>query len=126
MTGAKQTLSGGGNGASADRSEDVRLETLEDFARHVRRMAREEAAVRALLADGGGSAGAGDASTRPMAPNAKAQNGAYEQLIARIRETAAASIPAGATVAVVSKGDPKLLELAAGRRGWRGVRKPKP
>src|SRR5437764_6400148 len=33
MTGAKQTLSGGGNGASADRSEDVRLETLEDFAR---------------------------------------------------------------------------------------------
>src|SRR5205085_1170358 len=51
------------------------------------------------------------------ATDTKAEHGAYEQLIARIRDAVAASIPAGATVAVVSKGDPKLLELA-GRRAW--------
>jgi hypothetical protein len=41
----------------------------------------------------------------------------YQQLIQQIREEVQAVVPTGATVAVVSKGDPELLELAE-RRGW--------
>jgi glycosyltransferase involved in cell wall biosynthesis len=42
---------------------------------------------------------------------------AYRQLVERVREVVAASLPAGATVIVVSKGDETLVALV-GRRGW--------
>ena len=42
----------------------------------------------------------------------------YRRLIRRIRETARAALPPGATVLVVSKGDEELLELGDGRKGW--------
>src|SRR5437763_13312915 len=102
MSGAMQTLSGGGsNGASGDRSEDIRLETLEDFARHVRRMARQEATIRSMaFGSGGGMATRRESAPASNATDTKAHHGAYEQLIARIRDAVAASIPAGATVAV--------------------------
>jgi hypothetical protein len=41
----------------------------------------------------------------------------YDQLIHRIREVVEGVVPVGATVAVVSKGDEALLQLA-GRQGW--------
>jgi GT2 family glycosyltransferase len=41
----------------------------------------------------------------------------YQQLRERIREAVMSHLPAGATVAVISKGDPELLRLE-GRRGW--------
>ena len=41
----------------------------------------------------------------------------YEQLIRRIRKTAARKLPTGSTVLVVTKGDDRLLELD-GRTGW--------
>jgi hypothetical protein len=42
----------------------------------------------------------------------------YRRLVDRIREVANAVIPPNATVAVVSKGDEKLLVLGEGRQGW--------
>jgi SAM-dependent methyltransferase len=41
----------------------------------------------------------------------------YQDLIRKIRETVSSAVPAGATVAVVSKGDGELLQFE-GRRGW--------
>lgn len=41
----------------------------------------------------------------------------YPQLIARVKEAVRAAVPAGAIVAVVSKGDEELLRLE-GRKGW--------
>ena len=41
----------------------------------------------------------------------------YQQLPARLREAVEAAVPAGATVAVVSKGDSELVDLGE-RRGW--------
>jgi hypothetical protein len=40
----------------------------------------------------------------------------YPELVARVREVVARDVPAGATVAVVSKGDSELVDLP-GRRG---------
>jgi hypothetical protein len=42
----------------------------------------------------------------------------YAQVIARIQEAVRACLPHNAVVLVVSKGDPKLLELGGGRTGW--------
>ena len=42
----------------------------------------------------------------------------YQQLVRRIREVAQTTLPPGATVVVVSRGDEALLELGDGRRGW--------
>jgi glycosyltransferase involved in cell wall biosynthesis len=42
----------------------------------------------------------------------------YQRLIVRIREAVHTTLPPGATVVVVSKGDEELLELGEGRRGW--------
>jgi hypothetical protein len=109
MSGVRETYHGGGGGGNG--AEGIALESLEDFVQHVRRMARQEERIRSLLADSG-------VETSPTAADTTAHNGAYEQLIVRIREAVAASVAAGATVAVVSKGDPKLLELAGGRRAW--------
>jgi hypothetical protein len=41
----------------------------------------------------------------------------YEQQIPRFRSAVEAAVPRGSVVLVVSKGDPRLLELR-GRRGW--------
>ncbi len=42
----------------------------------------------------------------------------YRQLVRRIREVARTTLPPGATVVVVSRGDEALLGLGDGRRGW--------
>ena len=47
----------------------------------------------------------------------QANGRSYGALIERIRVLAADTLPADATVAVVSKGDEELLKLP-GRRGW--------
>jgi hypothetical protein len=41
----------------------------------------------------------------------------YRKMIERLREVVASTVPANAIVAVVSKGDPELLQLE-GRQGW--------
>jgi hypothetical protein len=41
----------------------------------------------------------------------------YQEMIERVRQLVAIAVPANATIAVVSKGDPELLQLA-GRGGW--------
>lgn len=41
----------------------------------------------------------------------------YRELVDRVRDTVRATVPAGATVLVVSRGDPDLVALS-GRRGW--------
>lgn len=41
----------------------------------------------------------------------------YQKIIQRIRRLVAKVVPAGATIAVVNKGDPELLKLE-GRQGW--------
>ena len=51
----------------------------------------------------------------PWQPYERRPDPEYEGLRARIRELVADAVPAGATVLVVSKGDPELLELG-GRR----------
>jgi hypothetical protein len=43
---------------------------------------------------------------------------AYEQLRQRVHAEVGRSVPPGATVLVVSRGDGALLDLGAGRRGW--------
>jgi glycosyltransferase involved in cell wall biosynthesis len=42
----------------------------------------------------------------------------YQQLVGRIQEMVRTSVPPGATVIVVSKGDEELLKLAEGRKAW--------
>src|SRR5262249_12639897 len=41
----------------------------------------------------------------------------YREMIERVRRAVASAVPANATVAVASKGDPELLQLQ-GRKGW--------
>jgi hypothetical protein len=53
---------------------------------------------------------------RPWRPYDRRTNGAYETLKDRIRGAVAASVPAEATVLVLSRGDDDLLDLE-GRRG---------
>jgi hypothetical protein len=53
----------------------------------------------------------------PWEPYRQRTSPEYQELIQQIREEVQAVVPTGATVAVVNKGDPELLELA-GRRGW--------
>ena len=43
---------------------------------------------------------------------------AYRSLVDRIRSVARATVPQDAIVAVISRGDPDLLSLGDGRRGW--------
>lgn len=50
-------------------------------------------------------------------PSVAERHGDYKGLIERVRRAVRQSVPVGATVAVVSKGDPELLQLE-GRRGW--------
>lgn len=46
-----------------------------------------------------------------------ARHADYKELIVRIRHAVRQAVPVGAIIAVVSKGDPELLQLD-GRRGW--------
>lgn len=54
---------------------------------------------------------------RESAPKQRMNQRLYQELILKLRELVGASIPANATVAVISKGDNDLLELE-GRRSW--------
>jgi glycosyltransferase involved in cell wall biosynthesis len=54
-------------------------------------------------------------AARPATP--RGEPASYGQLVRRIRRVAERHIPTGATVAVVSKGDPELLALG-NRRAW--------
>lgn len=56
-------------------------------------------------------------ASRPTQDAAPLDPVAYDQLRARVLRTVAEATPEGATVAVVSKGDPALVELE-GRTGW--------
>jgi hypothetical protein len=47
----------------------------------------------------------------------------YQQLVGRVREIVQRTIPCGATVAMVNKGDEQLLDLD-GRQGWHFPRTP--
>lgn len=51
------------------------------------------------------------------APSVAARHADYKDLIVRIRHAVRQAAPVGAIIAVVSKGDPELLQLD-GRRGW--------
>jgi len=51
-------------------------------------------------------------------PHRRRRGPRYQRLIGRIREAVRTSLPPGATVAVVSRGDDELLRLNGGRRGW--------
>lgn len=53
----------------------------------------------------------------PAAPDLLARHRSYQELVARLRDLIHRHVPPGATVAVVSKGDPDLVSLV-GRRGW--------
>jgi hypothetical protein len=59
-------------------------------------------------------AATGEDATAPARVLGAAQ---YADLVGRVRGLVEATVPAGATVLVVSKGDDKLVDLA-GRRGW--------
>jgi GT2 family glycosyltransferase len=50
-------------------------------------------------------------------PYARRERPAYTELVARVRKAVCEAIPAGATVAVISKGDAELLRLGE-RRAW--------
>jgi glycosyltransferase involved in cell wall biosynthesis/GT2 family glycosyltransferase len=54
---------------------------------------------------------------RPWQPYQHRRNPAYEELLATIRTVVRQQVPSGTTVAVVSKGDGALLELA-GQKVW--------
>jgi GT2 family glycosyltransferase len=54
---------------------------------------------------------------RPWRPYERPPGAAYAELRERIRDLVEASVPASATVLVVSRGDESLLDLA-GRRAW--------
>jgi hypothetical protein len=62
---------------------------------------------------------AGATAVRRLEPaSSPGDNGSdYRALVLRVREAVAATVPAGATVLVVSKGDDDLLALP-GRKGW--------
>jgi hypothetical protein len=96
---------------------------LEAHEQLLRRDGEIEALIHGLQAD--------LAAALPReAPNSGAEAGAndrgflpgkyfrYRQLVRRIREVARTTLPPGATVVVVSRGDEALLELGDGRRGW--------
>ena len=67
------------------------------------------------------SVGAAGGPHAAVAPGAAAQP--YGDLVARVRELTVGLTRPGATVAVVGKGDPALLELT-GRTGWHFPRQP--
>ena len=50
-------------------------------------------------------------------PYARRERPAYNELVERIRQAVCEAVPAGATVAVISKGDAELLNLG-GRQAW--------
>lgn len=56
------------------------------------------------------------ASAASPAPSVAARHAAYKELTVRLRHVVRQTVPVGAVVAVVSKGDPELLQLD-GRRG---------
>jgi hypothetical protein len=71
-----------------------------------------EAASRTLPAN------TAEASPTPESPPSAAERQRqYEALVARVRNCVETAVPAGSTVAVVSRGDPQLL-LLNDRRGW--------
>jgi len=53
----------------------------------------------------------------PVAQDRLARQRAYQALVGRLRDLIHGSVPTGATVVVVSKGDADLVSLV-GRRGW--------
>ena len=55
---------------------------------------------------------------RPWEPYGRRRSERYARMSQRLRVVADAALPHGATVAVVSKGDPELLALGGGRTGW--------
>src|SRR6059036_3704723 len=57
-----------------------------------------------------------EATTRAT-DDALVRESEYAELVVRVRELVESSVPEGATVAVVSRGDSELLRLA-GRNGW--------
>lgn len=59
----------------------------------------------------------------PWEPYERRQPAEYEPLVEHVREILSASLPAGSTVLVVSKGDERLVELD-GLRGWHFPRTP--
>src|SRR5947209_8713676 len=110
------------------------MTTLEDFSTHVRAMAAQEQQVRALAAAAEQEQDRLRATIRELQATAarlrqaqqsqpprpaaqpapqpwEEKRNRYRQLIARVREAVEASVPAGAAVAVVSKGDEELLRL---------------
>ncbi len=70
------------------------------------------AALRQDVPNGDGDA---DAINRSFLPGKYLR---YQQLIRRIRDVARTSLPPGATVIVVSRGDEALLDLGDSRLGW--------
>jgi hypothetical protein len=64
-------------------------------------------ALENLQAPGGG---------RPHGPAKKIDRSQYQEMLERIRRVVASTLPANATIAVVSKGDPELVHFE-GRRG---------
>jgi hypothetical protein len=52
-----------------------------------------------------------------IAPNGALTRGQYQELVQRIQDIVVGAVPLGATVLVVSRGDPQLIQFL-GRVGW--------
>jgi hypothetical protein len=113
------------HGADASATEATVPRTLEALVRQVREMARLEEGVRSSLAAAVAAEREAQGNRIVCAQESSSQDATagdrhdgYDPFVGRIRAAVEAAVPAGATVAVVSKGDPKLLELGGGRRAW--------
>ncbi|HYG34059.1 MAG TPA: glycosyltransferase family 2 protein [Clostridia bacterium] len=73
--------------------------------------------IRRALPDPATSSGKSAATARATATNEERSLTPYQQLVRRVWQVVAESVPLGATVLVVSKGDPSLLTFT-GQTGW--------
>jgi hypothetical protein len=78
------------------------LQRLTDCEQKIRQLAPNPACHRPLLQS---------SSAQAAAPQTVSKWDAYQQLVARIRDIVQSVVPKGAHILVVSKGDPRLLDM---------------